>query len=121
MATKLALDLLTTRIQSYHQSIYRGNDSIRRLSLHGVEKYKFSFTWKKVSKLPFRFPINAAIQGRISQEAKQIDVTVKLSSGKRTKKGHKAEQNNIELSINGALSTSRTAIYYLISGAKTEP
>ena len=38
MATKLALDLLTTRMQSYHQSIYRGNDSIRRLSLHGEEK-----------------------------------------------------------------------------------
>ncbi|KAG6736915.1 hypothetical protein POTOM_060146 [Populus tomentosa] len=49
------------------------------------------------------------------------DVTVKLFSGKRTKKEHKAEQNNIELSINGAFSTSRTGIYSLIPGAKTEP
>jgi hypothetical protein len=47
-------------------------------------------------------------------------VTVKLFSGKKTKKGQKAEQNNIELSINGAFSSSRTGIYSLISGAKTE-
>ncbi|KAG6760275.1 hypothetical protein POTOM_036782 [Populus tomentosa] len=55
------------------------------------------------------------------QSMAHTDVTVKLFSGKRTKKEHKAEQNNIELSINGAFSTSRTGIYSLIPGAKTEP